>query len=242
MEHGDGLAVDALVAEAAAVPVEGMAARRQAAEVAAASAQTRAEAASVASNAARATLDEAAASTEALEARADQEAAAAEFDRLLENQIVLHLAAEMLVEATHEVEDGMGGSALERTSLAFSAVTGGDYALESHDGPAGEQLYAVERAFPRERKALTDLSEGTRDQLYLALRMEALGGHCKSAMAMPFIADDILQTFDDARAEAALRALCDLSEELQVVVMTHHPHLTSVAGVLDPARFHFVRL
>ena len=46
----------------------------------------------------------------------------------------------------------------------------------------------------------TELSEGTRDQLYLALRMEALRGHCQSAMAVPFIADDILQTFDDGRA------------------------------------------
>ncbi len=95
--------------------------------------------------------------------------------------------------------------------------------LQSHDGPKGEELYAVEQAFPNERKELTELSEGTRDQLYLALRMEALRGRCQSAMAVPFIADDILQTFDDERAAAALRALCELSANLQVIVLDTPP-------------------
>jgi uncharacterized protein YhaN len=141
-----------------------------------------------------------------------------------------------------EVEDTMGGSALARTSAAFSAVTDEAYALKIHDGPAGEELFAIELAFPNERKALTELSEGSRDQLYLALRMEALRGHCQSAMAVPFIADDILQTFDNRRAAAALRALCELSAHLQVIVLTHHPHLQAVAETLGPGLVNFVEL
>ena len=242
LEYGDGLSATVLRMEADAIPVDGLSLRRQAADDAAASAQTRAENASVAMNAIQTALSLAAASTEAMEARADYEAAIAAFNRLLEDQLVLQLANTMLGDAMREVEDTMGGSALARTSDAFSAVTDAAYALESHEGPAGDELYAVQRAFPNERKALTELSEGTRDQLYLALRMEALRGHCQSAMAVPFIADDILQTFDNERAGAALRALCELSADLQVIVLTHHPHLQAVAELVNPGSIQFIEL
>ena len=242
LEHGDGLAAAALRAEAEAVPVDEMPSRRQAAAEAADSAQARAEQASVALSESQRALDQAAASTEPMEAQADHEAAIAVFDRLLEEQLVLHLASTMLGNAMREVEETMGSSALARTSDAFSAVTGGAYVLQSHDGLKGEELYAIEQAFPNERKELTELSEGTRDQLYLALRMEALRGHCQSAMAVPFIADDILQTFDDERAAAALRALCELSADLQVIVLTHHPHLQALAETAGPERVLFVTI
>ena len=242
LEHGDGLAAHALRSEADAVPIDEMSSRHRAAEDAAASAQAQAEDASVALNAAMTELDLGAASTEALETRADHEAAVAAFDRLLEDQLVLHLAGTMLEDAVREVEDTMGGSALARTSQTFSAVTDDTYTLERHDGPTGEELYALGRAFPNERKTLAELSEGTRDQLYLALRMEALRGHCQSAMAVPFIADDILQTFDDNRAAAALRALCELSADLQVIVLKHHPHLQAIAGTLSPGSVELLEL
>ena len=45
----------------------------------------------------------------------------------------------------------------------------------------------------------------------------------------PFVADDILLDFDDARARAALEALVELSRHVQVIVLTHHPHLLQVA-------------
>ena len=51
----------------------------------------------------------------------------------------------------------------------------------------------------------------------------------KAAPALPFIADDILQTFDDTRARAALEALVGLSRHVQVIVLTHHPHLLALA-------------
>ena len=233
-EHGDHLGVDTLRLQAEAVPVEAVAERRRGAEAASAAAQARAEAAAVAFNELGATLAQASSATDALDARADYEAVVAEYDRLLEEQLVLHLASDMLGDAMQVVADSVGGTTLASTSSIFAAFTDGAYGLELHDGPDGEELYAVEHAFPNERKALHDLSEGTRDQLYLALRVQALREHCATQAPLPFIADDILQTFDDDRARAALRTLCDLSEELQVIVLTHHPHLTAVARSLGP--------
>ena len=73
-----------------------------------------------------------------------------------------------------------------------------------------------------------ELSEGTRDQLYLALRLVAVEDHVQNAPPLPFVADDILQTFDDVtRARAALEALVGLSQHVQVILLTHHPHHAS---------------
>ena len=69
------------------------------------------------------------------------------------------------------------------------------------------------------------LSEGTRDQLYLALRIAALELHLVGAPPLPFVADDLFVNFDDARAEAGLRVLRALSAHTQVIFLTHHAHL-----------------
>jgi len=49
---------------------------------------------------------------------------------------------------------------------------------------------------------------------------------------MPFIADDILVNFDDARAEATLRALASLAEKNQVILFTHHRQIIESAKAL----------
>jgi len=242
LDHGDGHAEAALRADAASVPVEEMATLRHRAEEDAKAAANTAEAEAVALNTLRTAFDAAAGATTAVDLRADQEAAAAEFSRRLEDQLILHIASTMLAEAMRSVEDSIGASSLVRVSQAFSAVTDGAYRLEVHDGMAGEELHAVEHAYPQERKSLGELSEGTRDQLYLALRMVALQDQCASATALPFIADDILQTFDDARAGATLQALRTLSADVQVIVLTHHEHLGRLSADMDGGWAQVIRL
>lgn len=232
-DHGDGHPRAALQAEADAVPPDAIASGEHVAQATEAEASAQAEAAAIRLAQLQAEFDADAAATAAVATRADQEAAAAQFARRLEDQLVLNVASVMLARAMETVEDQAGGSALLRVSDAFAAVTGGAYGLSlATDGVEGEALYAVEHAFPNERKDLHDLSEGTRDQLYLALRLVALRDHCASAAPLPFIADDILQTFDDARATAALQALVALSTDIQVIVLTHHPHLAQIARAL----------
>jgi uncharacterized protein YhaN len=46
---------------------------------------------------------------------------------------------------------------------------------------------------------------------------------------MPFVIDDILIHFDDARAAAALKILAELSQKTQGIFFTHHKHLVSLA-------------
>src|SRR3546814_20139597 len=76
---------------------------------------------------------------------------------------------------------------------------------------------------------IAGMSDGTRDQLYLALRLAALELHLQQAPALPFIADDLFINYDDARSEAGLRALAALSEHTQVIFLSNHDHLTGLA-------------
>jgi uncharacterized protein YhaN len=46
---------------------------------------------------------------------------------------------------------------------------------------------------------------------------------------MPFIADDLLVNFDDARSDATIRALSDLAMKNQVILFTHHRQIVTIA-------------
>jgi uncharacterized protein YhaN len=51
---------------------------------------------------------------------------------------------------------------------------------------------------------------------------------------VPFVADDILETFDDDRAEQALRLLAKIGEVGQAIYLTHHRHLCEIGRQVCP--------
>ncbi len=72
------------------------------------------------------------------------------------------------------------------------------------------------------------LSDGTRDQLYLALRLAALDHYLEEHEPMPLILDDLLITFDNERTKAILPQLADLARRTQILLFTHHEHLVEL--------------
>jgi uncharacterized protein YhaN len=79
------------------------------------------------------------------------------------------------------------------------------------------------------RVGIAGMSDGTVDQLYLALRVAAVEDYLDHAAPLPFIADDLFINFDEKRAAAGLRVLNELANKTQVLFFTHHEHLLSVA-------------
>jgi uncharacterized protein YhaN len=73
------------------------------------------------------------------------------------------------------------------------------------------------------------MSQGTRDQLFLSLRLAAIEQHIEARGPFPVIADDLLVQFDDDRAVATLEVLSELSARTQVLFFTHHKHLVDLA-------------
>jgi uncharacterized protein YhaN len=79
------------------------------------------------------------------------------------------------------------------------------------------------------------LSEGTRDQLYLSLRLASLLRYADLAEPMPLVLDDVLIQFDDERSRAALEIIAELSTRMQVLFFTHHTRLVDLARAAVPA-------
>lgn len=73
------------------------------------------------------------------------------------------------------------------------------------------------------------MSEGTCDQVYLALRLASLSLYLDREEPLPFIVDDILVNFDDQRSLATLRVLVEFSKRTQVIMFTHHQHIVELA-------------
>lgn len=83
------------------------------------------------------------------------------------------------------------------------------------------------------RVTAAGMSEGTADQLFLALRLAAVEASCAAREPMPFVVDDILVQFDDERTAAALEVLAGVARTTQVVLFTHHRQVRSSAEALD---------
>jgi uncharacterized protein YhaN len=239
--HGDGLSIPTLHADARAVPPEAMVAATEAAKSEERDSSAAVEKAAIGVADMQRVFDADAEITRAQDAAAAHAAAAARFGRLLEEQLVLQFASAMLRQGMAAIEQEAGDKGLARISKAFASVTAGAYGVVLNDEEDGA-LRAVELAYPHELKLLEQLSEGTRDQLYLALRMVALRDHAEAAEPMPFIADDILQTFDNTRAAAAIAALVALSQWLQVIILTHHEHLAALTVTLPQGCINIHRL
>jgi uncharacterized protein YhaN len=79
------------------------------------------------------------------------------------------------------------------------------------------------------------LSEGTADQLYLALVLGSLRERFETEEPQPIVLDDVLVHFDDERSEAALKALAHFSSSAQVLLFTHHARIREVALALADA-------
>lgn len=56
----------------------------------------------------------------------------------------------------------------------------------------------------------------------------------KLRLAVPFIADDILETFDHLRSEEVFRLLGEMARVGQVIYLTHHRHLCDIARAVVP--------
>ena len=173
-------------------------------------------------------------------AAADRQAAVACVANTLDEALLLHTAASMLELALKSVEDSGDSGLLQRIGAIFQALTLGAYArvTTETDGDSAARLVLVQQAYPEERQAVDQLSEGTRDQLFLALRVAEIERHLTAATPLPFIGDDILQTFDDDRALAAMRVLTDLSHRTQIILLTHHRHVVDLSARLPAGSVH----
>lgn len=136
----------------------------------------------------------------------------------------LRLAIRFLQEQIEAFRARNQGPLLARAGALFQRMTGGSFSGLGTDYAPDDTPRLVGRKDDR-FVPVEGMSEGTRDQLYLALRLAAIEQHQINHEAMPLILDDLLITFDDERCRAILALLHELSGQTQVLLFTHHQHL-----------------
>lgn len=170
----------------------------------------------------------------AVAAREDMERAAASVRANMSPWIRSRLAHALLAEALKRFRDRAQGPMLTAASSYFSRMTRGELVRLISDDSDKEPALIAERSSGSQIR-VEEMSEGTRDQLYLALRLAALDLRRAAGVDLPVILDDVLMTSDEDRSGAILEALADFAGENQVLVFTHHRHMVELAQRHVPA-------
>jgi hypothetical protein len=91
--------------------------------------------------------------------------------------------------------------------------------------PLGEHSLRVDDEAGRSL-SVEVLSSGTREQLFLALRLALARSYARRGVELPLVLDDVLVNFDVARAKAAAGVLRDFAKAgHQVLIFTCHEHI-----------------
>ena len=67
------------------------------------------------------------------------------------------------------------------------------------------------------------MSTGTREQLYLAIRLAYVLHYCEQAEPLPLVMDDVLVNFDDRRKRNTLEVLLEVANKIQILNPRKHP-------------------
>ena len=142
----------------------------------------------------------------------------------------LHLASAILAKAIERYRKHNESPVLEAASDYFRILTGDSFSgLRADFDDKGDSVLKAVRAADKAPLTIDALSDGARDQMFLALRLGGLSRHIENTGSMPFIVDDVLVHFDNERSTAALKAMAGLAEGTQIIFFTHHMHLMEIA-------------
>lgn len=150
-----------------------------------------------------------------------------------ERYVRVKLAGRILRDEIERYRKENQGPLVRRASEHFAALTLNSFQGLMTDFNAQDEPVLAGIRPDGERVYVEGMSSGTRDQLYLALRLASLEKYMESAEPMPFIVDDVLVDFDDRRSEAALNALAVLAQKTQVILFTHHSRVVEQARRLS---------
>jgi uncharacterized protein YhaN len=150
-----------------------------------------------------------------------------------EQYLRLQIAALILEQRIEDYRKKNQAPVLARAGELFSRLTLGSYAnLRDELSDGGRPILLGVR--PNDEEVSIDgMSDGSRDQLYLSLRLAALEQHLGKGEPMPFIVDDILIGFDDNRTRVCLEVLSELADKTQVLLFTHHRRVLELSETIE---------
>ncbi|WP_250509468.1 YhaN family protein [Caballeronia sp. GACF4] len=242
IKGGDGLALDVLIAEVEGADLSGLHGELSLIGAALGDSVKASSELATELDAARRELNAISGEGNAARAEAKRQEALSVMADAAERFVKVETASTLLKWAIDRYRERRQGPMLTRASTIFSELTLGAFSRLAVDYDRQPMALAAIRE-SGEHVEITGMSEGTRDQLYLALRLAALEEHAEKASPLPFVADDLFINFDDGRARAGLRVLSAIAMHTQVIFLSHHDHLVDmVREVFGPkVNVHFMR-
>lgn len=137
----------------------------------------------------------------------------------------LVIARSLLERAQKKFEQERQPAVIREAASVLATVTGGRYTRVTT--PLGSDGIVV-ATNAGQVKTPAQLSQGTQEQLYLALRFGLIQQFAQQATNLPVIVDEVLVNFDQSRAQRAAQAFASLSETHQVLVFTCHRYVVDL--------------
>jgi len=140
-------------------------------------------------------------------------------------------AASVLLESIRKIyESERQPETLSEASMYLEKLTEGRYARIWT--PLSANVLRVDDAHG-DSLPVEVLSRGTREAVFLSLRLALLGAYSRRGVVLPLVLDDVLVNFDAQRARAAARVLHEFSQNgTQVLVFTCHEHIAEIFAEL----------
>ncbi|SBV91894.1 LPXTG-motif cell wall anchor domain protein [uncultured Eubacteriales bacterium] len=142
-----------------------------------------------------------------------------ELERRSEEHDALALALEALGAANATLQSRFSPALNAEAGEVLSALTGGKYTKVGLNRQFEASAQEADAALPRSTIAL---SQGTAEQVYLAVRLAVCALALPAEKSAPLILDDALDAFDDTRMALALDYLLTLAQERQILLFTCH--------------------
>ena len=149
------------------------------------------------------------------------------------------LAMEVLALSGATLQTRFSPALGEHAASIFTNLTGGRYNKVLLDRSMTPSAQEADQLLPHEAG---QLSQGTADQLYLAVRLAICEMVLPPEKAVPILLDDALVNFDDQRMAAALDYLLSLSENRQILLFTCQKREGDYLSWAYPGRFHHIKL
>ena len=140
----------------------------------------------------------------------------AENDRIHDEIVAIDLAQETMTDLSSSIRDSFGLYLNKEASQYITGITGGIYDSMSIDENLNVFLNTKTKLVP-----LENVSSGTMDQVYLALRLAAAKLLQGSGSGFPLIFDDSFTQYDDERLKTALEWLASAYGG-QIIIFTYH--------------------
>ncbi len=228
-EQGDGLPIEELERECREVSLDNAVAAEEQLQQRLDELRERQMGAREGRNEARRAFEAVGGDDQAARAEAARQDALAEMREAAEQYARVRSAATLLSWAIERYRREQQAPMLRRASERFAMLTNGSFEALRVELDDKDVAHLIGVRPDGERVAVSGMSTGTADQLYLALRIAAVTDYLDRAAGLPFIADDLFINFDDDRAAAGFRVLGELAERTQVLFFTHHQHLVEIA-------------